>query len=199
MVRCLWRRKERRATARCPRRAGFSSMPQTVCDFSLDRPVYLYDQLGCGKSDKPEDSSNYSLESYVDELDCIRRKLGLPELFLMGFSWGCGLICSYVLEKKPEGIRGIILSGPLLSSPLWEKDQRDNIATLPEELIQAIEEGERNQDYSGAYESAMAEYYRKFVCALNPWPDDLQAALEALSMDVYLKMWGQVNLPSPEP
>ncbi|MFP4498432.1 MAG: alpha/beta fold hydrolase, partial [Vulcanimicrobiota bacterium] len=128
---------------------GFLSMPQTVSDFSTDRPVYFYDQSGCGRSDKAEDSETYSLDNYVEELSLVRNKLGLSEVVLLGFSWGCGLICSYMLKKKPAGVRGIILSGPLLSSPMWEKDQKDNISELPESFSRAIMEGERTQNYIG--------------------------------------------------
>ncbi len=168
---------------------GFQSMPQTVSDLAKDRPVYFYDQLGCGKSDRPADF-RYSLKNYIEELDEVKSALKLQEVVLMAFSWGCALTCAYMLEKRPDGVKGLILSGPLLSSPLWEKDQRENIATMPEPVIQAIDEGERSQEYTGAYQSAMMDYYKKFVCRMNPWPDSLQAAFESLNMEVYLSMWG---------
>jgi proline iminopeptidase len=168
---------------------GFVSMPRTVSDFAADRPVIFYDQLRCGRSDRAADKA-YSLEAYVDELDRVRRGLGLGEVILLGFSWGCGLIASYVLDRNPDGVRGIILSGPLLSSPRWGADQRGNIATMPEAVVRAIEEGERSKDYTGAYQTAVTAYYQKFVCNLDPWPDDLTAALDAFNLDVYMTMWG---------
>lgn len=101
---------------------GFLSMPQTVSDLSDERPVYFYDQLGCGRSDRASRDELYSLETYTKELDVIRDELGLSDVILIGFSWGCGLICSYLLDEGPKGVKGLILSGPLLSSPMWEKD-----------------------------------------------------------------------------
>ncbi|MDY0293661.1 MAG: proline iminopeptidase-family hydrolase [Candidatus Methanomethylophilaceae archaeon] len=169
---------------------GFLSMPQTVSDLSADRPVYFYDQLGCGRSDRAADPGYYTLENYVKELDFIRGELGLYDVFLAGFSWGSGLICSYVLDRGAEGIRGLILSGPLLSSPHWEKDQRRNVATMPEVFVGAIEEGERKGDYDGPYNEAVMEYYRRFVCRLDPWPEHFRESLDAINMDVYLSMWG---------
>ena len=114
---------------------GFLSMTQGVSDFVVDRPVYFYDQLGSGKSDRAADQDYYSVKNFVNELDEVIKELKLVEVILMGFSWGCGLACSYMLEKKPKGVKAIILSAPYLSSPLWDKDQRDHIAKMPSEVI----------------------------------------------------------------
>lgn len=37
-----------------------------------DRPVFFYDQSGCGKSDRAADKNFYSVENYVAELAEIR-------------------------------------------------------------------------------------------------------------------------------
>lgn len=169
---------------------GFVSMPQTVSDFAKERPVYFYDQLGCGNSDRAKDNNYYSVENYVNELEEVRDKLNLEEVYMMGFSWGPALICSYMLAKKPPGVKGLILSAPLLSTAMWNKDQRDNIASLPPEVINVIEKCERSGDYGDDYQEAMMEFYKKFVCILDPWPDFMLEALDRLNMDVYGTMWG---------
>jgi proline iminopeptidase len=169
---------------------GFLSMPQVVNEFASDRPVYFYDQLGCGKSAQASDKSFYTGEYYVNELSEVRHKLGLDSVYLMGFSWGTALICSYLLDKNPAGVQGLILCGPLLSTARWYTDQRENIALLPESIRQAIEDGERKADYGEQYQAAMLAYYRKHVCRLESWPDFLNEALAKLNMDVYLTLWG---------
>ena len=169
---------------------GFSSMPEVVKDFSVDRPVYFYNQKGSSRSDGAEDKDYYSTENFVNELGEVIKELKLSEVILMGFSWGCGLICSYMLGKKPKGVKALILSAPYLSSPLWHKDQRDNISKMPGHVIKTIEEGEKNADFGDEYQDAMMEYYKKHVCSLDPWPDYMKEAFQTLSMDVYLTMWG---------
>jgi proline iminopeptidase len=169
---------------------GFMSLTDVVSDLGAERPVCFYDQLGSGNSDKAADPNDYSVDGFVEELDEVRNRLGLVEVVLMGFSWGCALAVSYVLQKKPSGIIGLILSGPLLSTPLWDKDQRDNIRTMPQEVIDAIEDGEKNQDFGDAYQAAMMAYYGKYVCRLDPWPPSLMDAFGKLNMDVYRTMWG---------
>jgi proline iminopeptidase len=169
---------------------GFLSMPEVVKNLSNERPVYFYDQLGCGRSDRAADKSYYSVTNYIEELVQVRKKLGLKETYLMGFSWGTMLTCSYLLEKKPKGIKGLILSGPYLSSRRWHADQRENIANLAPGLRKIIEEAEIKKDYGKKYESAMIAYYQKHVCRLRPWPKYLKDAFSRLNMDVYLTMWG---------
>lgn len=169
---------------------GFMTMPQVVSDFAADRPVYFYDQIGSGKSDRANDIDHYSVDSFVEELDEVRRALKLEEVILMGFSWGCALTASYVLKKGLKGIKALILSGPLLSTQRWDRDQQDNIARMPQESIDAIRYGEKNKDYGAEYQAAMMEYYKRHLCNLEPWPDYVEEALEKLNMDVYLSMWG---------
>lgn len=169
---------------------GFLSMPDTVEELSTDRSVYFYNQLGSHNSDKAADKSDYSLELFIEELSQVREKLGLDEVVLMGFSWGTALICSYLLQKKPSGVKALILSGPILSSARWGKDQRENIDRMPQEVKMAIEEGERRSDFGESYEAAMMAYYREHVCRMDPWPESLVEAFPKLNMDVYLTMWG---------
>ncbi|MFA5301678.1 MAG: alpha/beta fold hydrolase [Bacteroidales bacterium] len=69
------------------------------------RPVIFYDQLGCGRSDRPTDPALWTVERFVEELH------------ILGQSWGSMLAVEYVLRKKPIGIRSLILSGPYLEQP----------------------------------------------------------------------------------
>ena len=170
---------------------GFLSMPQVVADLADERPVIFYDQLGCGKSDKPADTSRFTVEHYVQELAAVRETLGLSQVHLLAQSWGAMLVAEYVLRQKPEGVASLILCGPLLSVPLWERDQRRHIANLPSEAQRIIAEAERDQRFdTEAYQAATMDFYRRHVCRLDPWPNFLLEALGQLNMDVYLTMWG---------
>ena len=41
-----------------------------------DRPVIFYDQLGCGKSDKPDNRALWTIERFCEEVDEVRAALG---------------------------------------------------------------------------------------------------------------------------
>ncbi|MFH1147243.1 MAG: proline iminopeptidase-family hydrolase [Pseudomonadota bacterium] len=169
---------------------GFISMSDGLNPLWEDRPAYFYDQLGCGNSDLAADKGFYSVENYVAELAWVRAALKLDEVYLMGFSWGCALACAYMLDRKPEGVKGILLCAPYLSSQAWDADQRRNIALMPPEIRVAIETGEATGDFGDAYQAAMMVYYEKHVCLLSPWPASLQKAFSRLNVDVYNTMWG---------
>jgi len=169
---------------------GFLSMPEVISDLSSARPVYFYDQYGCGRSGRAADASAYTMESYVEELEQVRRELKLDDVFIMAFSWGTALACAWMLRKQPAGVKGLILCGPLLSTPRWDADQRENISRMPDAVRQAIENGEAGADYGDAYQDAMMAYYYRHVCRLQPWPDYLNEALAQMNPDVYNTMWG---------
>src|SRR5437588_70099 len=57
-------------------------------DLADERPVVFYDQLGCGRSDRPDDLSLWTVERAVDELATVLTALGLSRFHLVGQSWG---------------------------------------------------------------------------------------------------------------
>jgi pimeloyl-ACP methyl ester carboxylesterase len=85
-----------------------------------ERPILFYDQLGSGKSDRPDDVSLWRTERFVEELDQVRRALGLTTIHLYGLSWGSMLAAAYMLTK-PAGVQSLILAGPCMSVPRFDK------------------------------------------------------------------------------
>jgi hypothetical protein len=94
----------------------------------------------------------------------------LVEVYLMGFYSGCALICAYILDRKPGGIKGIMLSAPYISSPAWHNDQHPNISLMPAEIGTVIEACEETGKYDEEYQEAMMDYYGKHECLLSLWP-----------------------------
>lgn len=160
-------------------------------ELSMDRPVIFYDQLGCGKSERPEDKSLWTIERFVEELDQLRIALELERVHILGQSWGVALAVEYVLAKSPGGVESLVLSGPLLSTSRWMEDQRANIMHLSEDSRDAIMQSETDGRYDSAeYQEALMEFYKKHVCRLEEWPGYLNEAFADLNMDLYLYMWG---------
>ena len=159
-----------------------------------ERPVVFYDQLGCGKSDRPDDPSLWTRERFAREVDAVRSALGLDEVVLYGHSWGSILAVDYLSGlggKRPRGVKGAILAGPALSMPRWIDDSRRLIAELPAEQAQAILEGERTGDTdSGAYQAATQAFYARYLCRRDPWPPQLEAAFAGMGEQVYVTVNG---------
>ena len=156
-----------------------------------ERPVIFYDQLGCGTSDKPDDPALWTVEHFVEELGDVLASLGQRDVHLLGQSWGTTLAVEYMLRTKSDRVRSLILSAPFFSATRWIGDQRGHLARLPEKVQASVREAELTGNYdSAAYQEAMGEFYRRHVCRLEPWPEELNRTIEKISAPVYLSMCG---------
>lgn len=158
---------------------------------SDERPVILYDQLGCGNSDKPVDSTLWTIERFTDELAKVRQELSLTHVHILGNSWGCMLTIDYMLRKNPTGVRSIIFSGPCISVSRWIEDQNAYVLQLPDSLQTAIRIAEETGNFtSPEYLAAMDVFYKQHVCRVLPWPDCVNRSFEKMGVEVYKYMWG---------
>ena len=128
------------------------------------RPIIRYDQLGSGRSGRPDDAALWTVERFVEELHVLRQELGLERFHLRGHSWGSALAAAYVLEKGTDGIASVILSSPLLSTPQWVADanylRRQLPADVQETLTRHEEAGTTDSD---EYREATRVFYSRHV------------------------------------
>lgn len=156
-----------------------------------ERPIIRYDQLGAGKSDHPTDTTLFTVERYVQELQAIRDSLGLDEVHLYGRSWGAMLVEAY-MGTTPTGVRSVTLSSPLVTTAQWEADADSLILLLPDSMQQAIARHEAAGTTDHAeYRAAMTEYYARHL-GRQPTRDraDADSARQTRGDLVYSYMWG---------
>jgi proline-specific peptidase len=154
------------------------------------RPVIFYDQLGCGKSDHPNDTTLWRIPRFVRELQAVRTALGYSEIHLLGHSWGTILAHEYLLTK-PKGVRSVIMSGPAISLPRFKHDVDSMIALLPDSLIQAIRVNEKNRTTTApAYVAASQVFYDRHVIRTKPLPADVESTFTNIGTQVYNTMNG---------
>ncbi|MDQ0427425.1 proline iminopeptidase [Planomicrobium stackebrandtii] len=167
-----------------------SSDNDPLRQLGTERPIIHYDQLGCGKSDRPTDTELWTVERYVEELEQVITALKLEEVHILGHSWGTMLAASY-LSKKPKGVCSIIFSGPALDAQRWERDQRNYLKQFPQEVQDTIEQSEREGTTDSAeYKQAMMDFYKKHMCRVDPWPKEMQEDLDEMNQQIYNFMWG---------
>lgn len=148
---------------------------------SSDRPVIFFDQLGCGKSDQPEDVSLWRIERYVDEVKALREALSLDRIHLFGQSWGGWLAIEYMLGK-PSGIGSLILASTSASIPQSAAEAERLRATLPESVLETLRRYEAVGDYHNPeYEEAMMPYYTRYFCRLDPFPEPIMRSMNNLA------------------
>jgi len=156
------------------------------------RRVVFYDQLGCGKSDLPNDPSLYTVELFVDEVGAVRTELGLEHVHLFGNSWGGMLAMEYALTK-PAGLESLVLASSPASIPQWVEETGKLRAELPQDVQDTLgrhEEAETTSDPE--YEEACLAFYRRHVCRTDPWPECVLRSFDFLKKNglVYRTMNG---------
>lgn len=147
---------------------------------SADLRVVLYDQLGCGDSEKPDDPSLWTIDRAVAELDAVRDALGLDRCHLFGQSWGGWLAIEY-LCRGATGVGGLILASTSASISQFTTEAARLIDALPEPHRTALQElGARGAFDDPAYLAAVDVFYRRHLCRLLPWPDAMQRTADEL-------------------
>jgi proline-specific peptidase len=154
------------------------------------RQVIFYDQLGCGRSDRPGDRALWTVDRFVEELVQVRAALGLERLHLFGSSWGGMLAMQYVLDRRPE-LESLILCGSPASMIRWVKDCDELLAAQPDEVRRVIR-GHEEAGFTACpeYQSAILGFYREHVCRMSPWPPGLERSFAEAGYEVYNTMNG---------
>ena len=154
-----------------------------------ERPVVLYDQIGCGRSDRPPDIE-WSVDVFRAEVVAVREQLGLERIHLLGTSWGGMLAQEHVLSGA-SGIVSLVLSSTLANLALWNEEQLELREQLPPDVIEVLDRHEKAGTYDDPeYERAMEAYFdRHFYRGPKPRPE-LQRMAAEKATDVYRAMQG---------
>jgi proline-specific peptidase len=155
------------------------------------RPTIVYDQLGCGRSDQPDDTSLWTVDRSVEEVDQVRAALGLERCHLLGQSWGGWLSIEY-MTRGATGIERLVLASTSASIPEFMAGARGLIEQLPEPHRSVlIELGDRGEYDHPDYLAAVEVFYHRHLCRMEPWPDALVQSGEQMDGNqVYLTMNG---------
>ena len=167
---------------------------ETLTALADERPVVFYDQLGCGRSERPTESALWRLERFVRELQQVRDALNLSEVHLLAHSWGTMLAAQYLLES-PAGVRSAILAGPVLSAPKHRAGLAVLRRRLPADVRAALDTHEAKGTVSDPeYLEAVEYFYARHMLLLPEAPPELKKATEQMGAESYAAMWGPGEL-----
>lgn len=155
-----------------------------------------YDQLDSYYSDKPNDSTLWTTEHFVEEVEQVRKALNLTKdnFYLLGQSWGGILAMEYAL-KYQDNLKGLIVSNMVASVPEYNKYAQNVLGPqLPEDVLKEINGIETNKDYANPrYEELlMKHFYTEHTLRkpLDKWPKSVLLLFEHLNPDIYVYMQG---------
>jgi L-proline amide hydrolase len=145
------------------------------------RRAIFYDQIGCGKSDLPDDLSLYTPETFVEEVGAIRDHLGLDRVHVFGSSWGGMLAMEYALTQ-PEGLVSLIIASSPSSMKQWVEEANRLRSELPADVQDTLTRHEEaGTTTDPEYEAAAEVFYKRHVCRLDEWPDYVMRSFQFLA------------------
>ena len=173
--------------------------PGLPCDYLRDPLIAMvekgyrvvtYDQLGCGRSDRPKDPSLWRIERYVEEVETVRKAMGLGRIHLLGHSWGGWLAIEYAL-KYQTSLKSLILSNTCGDMPhLIQELDRHRAALGPETVAMMQRHEAEGTLQHPAYQAAITLLNYRHVLRLDAWPKSVKASLDDWNADVYGVMQG---------
>jgi proline iminopeptidase len=161
---------------------------------------YYYDQLGSHYSDQPDDPSLWTIDRFVDEVEQVRRALGLDRsnFVLMGQSWGGVLAMEYALAHQ-EHLKGLVISNMMASGAAYNAyAEAVLMPTMDPDVLAEIKRLEATgATDDSSYEALLFEHhYRHHVCRMpiEEWPDPVVRALAHINPAIYVPMQGPSEL-----
>lgn len=155
------------------------------------RKVISYDQIGCGNSYLDGHPELWTADTWINELISLRKYLGLNEVILLGQSWGGMLIIQYMIDRKPEGVKGIVLSSTLPSASLWAHEQHRLISFMSKEDQEAIHFAEKNNVWDRPEYIHANEVFMKLHCSdIKDTDPECLTRKKKSGSESYLYGWG---------
>lgn len=169
---------------------GLHDYLEPLTALAEDRAILLYDQLDCGKSDKPGDPDNWTVPRFVAEIDALRSALGIGRFILLGHSWGAVIALEYAARGNAD-LAGVIFASPLISTPRWVADNLAHRRALPPDVQATLDRHEAAGTIDSAeYRDAMAAMMRRHFCRLADEPPAVTRFVRDLNPQLYRALWG---------
>ena len=155
---------------------------------------YEYDQLGCGNSDKPADTSLWVLDRFVEEVEQVRKAINADStnFYILGNSWGGILGMQYAL-KYQNNMKSLIVANMMASCPEYGKYAQEVLAKqMDSSVLKEIKAIEAKGDFNNPRydELLFPNFYTRHVCRLREWPEPLMRSLADYNKAIYVQMQG---------
>jgi proline iminopeptidase len=155
---------------------------------------YEYDQLGSYYSDQPKDSSLWTTERFVEEVEQVRQALGADStnFYVLGNSWGGILAMEYAL-KYQQHLKGLLVANMMASCPEYGKYAEEVLAKqMKPDVLAEIKALEAKGDFGKPryMELLIPNFYHEHLCRLEEWPDGFNRSMKHANGEIYVMMQG---------
>ncbi|HEV7781707.1 MAG TPA: proline iminopeptidase-family hydrolase [Chitinophagaceae bacterium] len=155
---------------------------------------YEYDQLGSYYSDQPKDSSLWTTERFVEEVEQVRKAIGgdAANFYILGNSWGGILGMEYAL-KYQGNMKALLVANMVASCPEYGIYAEEVLAKqMKPEVLAEVKSLEAKGDFGNPryMELLLPNFYHEHFCRLEEWPDALNRTMKHANGEVYTMMQG---------
>lgn len=165
-----------------------------------NRLIFI-DERGSGRSEKVENTSAYTVENMVEDVEAVRQVLELGKISLLGHSCGGVLAQAYAL-KYQKNLSHLILCSTFHSAAKMNEALKNIKEKMAPKLRAQIEKMEKEglyghgEDYEkGRYtaeymKAAWGKGYFPYLYKNHPDPNYDPVANGIMAWDLYREMWG---------
>ncbi len=122
--------------------------------------LFFYDQLASGKSSSDVPPDRFTIQSFVEDIEGMRKSLGLDKIHLLGHSWGGYLAMEYA-TRYPENLTTLILLNPMSpNSAIRAKESEMQGAQQTAEEVALIQQITTSEAYKNKEASAYEDLFR---------------------------------------
>lgn len=164
--------------------------------------LIFIDERGSGRSEKLEDTAQYTVENMVEDVESVRQALHLGKISLMGHSYG-GVLAQAYAFKYQQNLTHLVLGGTFYSTREMNKVLADEKRSMPPEALAKLEALEKaglfnkGKDWEkGRYPDdyaklAWGDGYFPYLYQRRPDANyDPAAGNTSTAWDLYREMWG---------
>jgi proline iminopeptidase len=161
---------------------------------------YYYDQLGSAYSDQPDADELWTIPRFVDEVEQVRKALGLDRdnFYLLGHSWGGVLAIEYALRYQ-DHLKGLVISNMMASIPAYNRYAETVLMPgMDQAALAEIKRFEADKDYENPryMELLVEQHYVHHVLRMpvDQWPDPVNRAFARINKSIYIPLQGPSEL-----
>lgn len=162
--------------------------------FANGNEIIFYDQRGCGQSTA---LSSIHLETFINDLEAVRKNTGTDKITLIGHSWGAFLAMNYAISH-PESVEKMILIGSMPAS----KEELDkfftNIMNRLAPIHKELEEIESSESYKAGDPDTVEKQMKMVFAPYFFNQKDVQYVNFRLTRNAFLNGTKTFNMLMPE-